>query len=68
MTQLAGKTTQAETKKMANIVKHLKSQGAESILVACTDLPLVFEQEDTPTQLINCTEIYANETARLSSA
>lgn len=66
MTQLAGKTTETETKKLANVAEQLKSQGAEVVLLACTDLPLVFSQKDTDVPLINCTEIYANKAAELS--
>lgn len=67
MTQLAGKTTETETKKLALVAKNLKTQGAEAVLLACTDLPLVISQKDTTVPLVNCTEIYANETARLSA-
>ena len=66
MTQLAGKTTRSETNKLANIAEHLKFQGAEAILLACTDLPLVINQKDTDVPLINCTETYVNEAAKLS--
>ena len=66
MTQLAGKTTDAETKKLAGVAEKLKSQGAEAVLLACTDLPLVIDQRDTEIPLINCTETYANETAKMS--
>lgn len=67
MTQLAGKASSNETEKLKTIVQILKDKGAEAILIACTDLPLVITQEDTDIPLVNCTEIYANETARLSS-
>jgi len=66
MTQLTGRTTKAETEKLTQVINNLKNQGAEAVLLACTDLPLVIKQSDTPVPLINCTEIYANETARLS--
>jgi len=66
MTQLAGKTTRSETNKLANIAEHLKFQGAEAILLACTDLPLVINQKDTDVPLINCTETYVNEAAKLA--
>jgi len=66
MTQLAGRTTKAETEKLVQVINNLKNQGAEAILLACTDLPLVIKQSDTIIPIINCTEIYANETAQLS--
>lgn len=66
MTQLAGNTTENETKKLASVAELLKEQGAEAVLLACTDLPLVINQKDTIASLINCTVIYANETAKMS--
>lgn len=67
MTQLAGNTSQSETEKLVKVTESLKQNGAEAILIACTDLPLVITQKDTQIPLINCTEIYANEAAKLSS-
>lgn len=67
MTQLAGKTTPRETKKLASVAEHLKSHGAEAVLIACTDLPLVLKQNSTNVPLIDCTKIYVEEAAKLSS-
>jgi aspartate racemase len=67
MTQLAGKAATGETEQLKAVIETLKQRGAEAILIACTDLPLVITQKDTHLPLVNCTEIYANETARLSS-
>jgi len=66
MTQLAGKATKAETNKLVQVAENLKQKGAEAVLLACTDLPLVIKQEDTAVPIVNCTEIYANETAKMS--
>lgn len=66
MSQLAGKASSAETNKLKIVSDNLKSQGAEAVLLACTDLPLIISQRDTDVPLINCTEIYANETAKRS--
>lgn len=68
MTQLAGKATRTETDKLVQVINNLKQRGAEAVLLACTDLPLVIKQEDTQVPIVNCTETYANETARLSMA
>lgn len=67
MTQLAGKTTKDETKQLAEVAKALRADGAEAVLLACTDLPLVINQQDSTVPLINCTEIYAKHTAMLSA-
>ncbi len=67
MNQLAGKATSQDTEKLVGVAKNLQTLGAEAVLLACTDLPLVISQKDTDVPLVNCTETYANETARLSS-
>jgi len=66
MTQLAGKTTQRETDQLSQVVSRLKEQGAEAVMLACTDLPLVISRKDTSVSLVNCTETYANRAAQLS--
>lgn len=66
MTQLSGKVVDEDTKKLVNVIENFKTQGVDAVLIACTDLPLVISQSDTDVPLVNCTEIYANETARLS--
>ena len=66
MTQLEGKTTQKETDQLTQVVNRLKEQGAEAVMLACTDLPLVISQKDTLVPLVNCTETYANKAAQLS--
>ena len=67
MTQLAGKSSIVETEKIIKVIETLKEKGAEAILIACTDLPLIIKQEDTHVPLVNCTVVYANETARFAS-
>ncbi|PIY71987.1 hypothetical protein COY87_03305 [Candidatus Roizmanbacteria bacterium CG_4_10_14_0_8_um_filter_33_9] len=66
MTQLAGKTTKEETNMLIQVINNLKNQGAEAVLIACTDLPMVINQKDTKIKLIECTQIYANQAAFIS--
>jgi len=66
MTQLAGKTTKGETNMIVQVVNNLKNQGAEAILIACTDLPMVINQTDTKIKLIDCTQVYADQAAFIS--
>lgn len=67
MTQLAGKASPEEEESLISVIEGLKANGAEVILIACTDLPLVIKNDGASLPLINCTEIYANEAAKLSS-
>jgi aspartate/glutamate racemase len=67
MTQLAGIFSKKETEELLTVMKELNDSGHKSILTACTDLPLVITQTDTEVPLINCPQVYANETALVSS-
>jgi len=66
MSQLAGRITKIDKQNLIGVMNNLKSPGAEAILVACTDLPLVINQKDVDIPLIDCTQVYANEAGRLS--
>jgi len=67
MTQLSGKASAAESEKLERVIDSLVKRGAETILIACTDLPMVINKEKTSAPFVNCTEVYANEAAKLSS-
>jgi len=66
MNQLAGKVTGEDKKSLIDVISNLYSRGTEAVLIACTDLPLVINQEDVTIPVIDCTQVYANEAARLS--
>lgn len=67
MNQLAGKTTTKDKNSLIRIINNLVSKGAETILLACTELPLIINQSDIKTRLVDCTEIYAKEAGRIAS-
>jgi aspartate racemase len=66
MNILAGKPTEKEICKLSGAINNLKKMGAEAILIACTELPLILRQKDFDIPLIDCTQVYADEAARLS--
>lgn len=68
MAQLAGKAANTERQILIEIAGRLKEQGAQTVLIACTDLPPIIKQSDVDIPLIDCTEIYANEAAKLSAS
>ena len=41
------------------IIRQLHQQGAEGIILGCTEIPLLIKQEDSSVQLFNTTEIHA---------
>ncbi len=67
MNQLAGQATQNDKKNILKIISRMKKRRAEAILVACTDLPMVVNQIDASIRLIDCTQVYADQAARLAS-
>ena len=46
-------------KRMLSIVDDLSKQGAEGIIMGCTELPLIVQQEDTVIPLLDTVEIHA---------
>jgi len=66
MNQLAGKVTEEDKRLLVEMITNLNFRGAEAVLIACTDLPLVISQEDIKIPLVDCTKVYADEAARLS--
>ncbi len=62
----AGSISQEDKMKLMGVMKNLQSQGAEAMLLACTELPLLIKQIDTDIALVDCNELYAVETAQLS--
>ncbi|MBD3155427.1 MAG: amino acid racemase [Candidatus Aenigmarchaeota archaeon] len=67
MNQLADRTTEKERRDLREVIQSLNSRGSEAILIACTDLPPIISQENFEIPIIDCTQIYADEAARLST-
>ena len=47
-------------KKYIDIIDKLIKNGAEGIILGCTEIPLIIKQEDCPVPVFNTTEIHAN--------
>jgi aspartate racemase len=62
----AGEMSDADKNKLIAVMKNLQSQEAEAMLLACTELPLLISQSDTDIKLVDCNELYAFKTAKLS--
>lgn len=65
--EYSGKTNPENTEKIKKVAKKLHKNGAETVMLACTELPLILKQKDIDIPLIDCTEIYAQKTAQYSS-
>ncbi len=66
LNEMGGISTDIDKTNMKRIVTHLQKAGANAILLACTELPLILKQSDCSIPIIDCNEIYARHTAQLS--
>jgi aspartate racemase len=66
MKQLAGKIKSKEKNELETIINNFKNKGCEVVLIACTDLPPITKKIKTNIPLIDCSEIYAQEVAKIS--
>jgi aspartate racemase len=56
----------ASKKKYINIIQKLIKQGAEGIILGCTEIPLLIEQEDLSVPIFDTTKIHATEVFKLA--
>ncbi len=54
-----GEIKESSKVKYVNIIKNLVDNGAEGIILGCTELPLLIKQEDVEIPLFDTTEIHA---------
>jgi len=69
VSQIIGKilnntTNQDDKTKMLDIVKGLREKGAEAVVLGCTDIQLLINQEDTEVILIDTVEVLVDVTAK----
>ncbi len=62
---MAGSREKTDKVKLREIIENLKSRGAEAVILACTELPLIAEF-DYGIQVIDPTEILARSCVRLA--
>ncbi len=58
-----GKAKESDTKKIKGIISNLRNRGAESILLACTDLQLLISPDSS--EIIDTFEVLANASVNL---
>jgi len=46
--------------KFLNIISKLTMQGAEGIILGCTEIPILIKQEDCPVPVFDTTRIHAS--------
>ncbi len=63
---IGGEQTNEDKTNLLRFIEKMKAKGAESILLACTELPLLVKQTDATVPLIDFNELYAQEAAKQS--
>lgn len=58
---IAGKASRKEAVKLEAIAKELIDQGAEGVILGCTELPLVFPKGEVEYPAFDCLELLADE-------
>jgi len=54
-----GEIRESSREKMKTIIRTLVSEGAEGIILGCTEIPLLIEQKDSPVPIFDTTRIHA---------
>jgi len=67
LNEFSGKTSAKDKAILKTSVKNLQKDGADAILLACTEFPIILKQQDLNIPLIDCNEVYAQKTAQLSN-
>jgi aspartate racemase len=54
-----GKRTEKSRADFLSVIENLRSEGAEGVILGCTEIPLLIRQEDTDLPLFNTTALHA---------
>ncbi|MFX0062452.1 MAG: aspartate/glutamate racemase family protein [Candidatus Hermodarchaeota archaeon] len=54
-----GEIKQSSKEQFKTIIQHLKTKGAEGVILGCTEIPLLIKQEDVDVALFDTTKIHA---------
>ena len=61
---MGGKNTKVETNKVKKIINRMVADGAEAVILGCTEIPLVISQDDTNVLVFDSTKILAEVTLK----
>jgi aspartate racemase len=59
---MAGRKLRSDKQALLKIVQDMKERGAEAVILACTELPLLISQNDADLPLFDTIEILARKT------
>ena len=61
-----GKINSKSKDKLIEIIEYLKSEGAQGVILGCTEIGLLISQDDTDLPVFDTTEIHARQVALLA--
>lgn len=61
-----GVVSQASREKYRGVIQKLAGQGAQGVILGCTEIGLLIRQEDTPLPVFDTTQIHAEKAAMLA--
>ena len=62
----AGKLIPESKQKIQTMILDLQQAGAEAVVLACTELPLLIHVEDTPVRLFDTMALHVNKAVTLA--
>ena len=66
MNILAGKKLEKDKEELKQIIEKLKNNGAEAIVLGCTDIPILLQQEDIDIKVFDTVEVLAESTIKFA--
>ena len=63
-----GDIQQTSREKYLAVVEHLYQQGAEAVILGCTEIALLIQQSHTKVPLYDSTEIHSDQAVKLALA
>ncbi len=64
----AGKLLAGSKERILNIIEDLRQRGADAVVLACTELPLLIQSEDTPVQLFDSLALHVEKAVAMALA
>ncbi len=61
---LAGKKLEEDKNELKQIIEKLKKNGAEAIILGCTDIPILLKREDVDIEVFDTVEVLAESTVK----
>ena len=61
-----GKKLEKDKEELKQIIEKLKNNGAEAIVLGCTDIPILLQQEDIDIKVFDTVEVLAESTIKFA--